>query len=119
MTCNVLRRKGCAWSSNGSVIPREFVRGKLPLGMGVETCPVAVECEHDEEFSIHPRRTYLSGSEVFDSRVQGLAKLHSLISPRRHWDTEKNKRFYPTIGGLESRYFYPPRSPSEPFPLPT
>jgi hypothetical protein len=44
--------------------------------MTIEIGPVAVEREHEEKFRVHTRRGNLRNGQLFDRRIQRLAKLH-------------------------------------------
>src|SRR5437660_925011 len=46
--------------------------------MGVKVSAVAVECEHEEEFGIHPRRGDTGGGEAVDGGSEGVTQQHKV-----------------------------------------
>ena len=92
MPSDVLRRNAISPSSESKVIAQDFVRSKFPIRMRIEIRPIATKGKHDKEFRIHARRRNARRSQPLNGRIQSQAKLHNLISPQRHRDTEKNNR---------------------------
>jgi hypothetical protein len=66
MSGDVLRGYTAFALGQGPVIAVLVVRGKFAFGMGMKISAVALQGEHEKEFSIHPRRRDIGSGEARD-----------------------------------------------------
>src|SRR5438552_5715130 len=82
MSGNVLR-----WDATGAfggqlLIAQYLFRREHPVPVGVKISAIAAEHEHQQGFSIHPRRTDLSLFQLSDRGVECLLQVHVAITMR-------------------------------------
>ena len=76
---DVLGRYAAFALSQSLLVSALFVRGESALGMGIEIVPGPFEGEHEQDFGIQARRSYVGRGEAGDSGSQGGAEDHLFI----------------------------------------